>query len=317
MTDLVDVLQDPAVLVEEAGIGEEVALDPRESDGEVFFVELRRARLGPSKRDGVAFPLAPGGGGFQLHLAVGRHQTAVIGGHQVAAFVLGDRGQEPLPGVRKQHRGAFLVEPVQLPLGQQEDAAQDQTVDTVGMLDGVGQRQGRTPGAAEHGPLLDAEVLAQALDVLDQAPGGVVLQTGVRARTSAAALVEQRHAPLRRIEEAPHGRIDRPARTAVQDYAGLAAWVAAFFVVDFVRPARLHPAERERLDLAEEATAANGTHGGGGSITIHEPEPRARSEKWEPVFGANARLNKHLEPVAFPRKCYGLWRVSSPPVNGR
>jgi hypothetical protein len=141
------------------------------------------------------------------------------------------------------------------------------------VLDGVGQGQGRTPRAAEHGPFLDAQVLAQALDVLDQAPGGVVVQAGVRTRAAAAALIEQRHAPFGRIEEPPHGRIDRAARAAVQDHAGLAPRIAAFLVVDLVRTAGGHPAERERLDLAEEAATADGTHGGGGSVTIHETNP--------------------------------------------
>ena len=196
-------------------------------------------------------------------------QAAVIGRHQVAALVLRDRGQEPLPGVGKQHRGAVLVEPAQLALGQQEDAAQDQAVDAVGMGDGVGQGQGRAPRSAEHRPFLDAQMNAQALDVLDQAPGGVVVQAGVRARAAAAALVEQGHAPLGRVEEPPHGRVDRAARAAVQDHTGFAARVAAFLVIDLVRAAGGHPAEREGLDLAEQSTTAEGRHDGGGSVAIH------------------------------------------------
>jgi len=141
------------------------------------------------------------------------------------------------------------------------------------MGDGVGQGQGRAPRAAEHGPFLDAQVRAQALDVGDQAPGRVVLKACVRARAAAAALVEQGHAPLGRIEEPSHGRIDRAARTAMQDHARLAARIAAFLVVDLVRAAGRHPAEREGFDLAKEATTADGTHGGGGSIAIHGANP--------------------------------------------
>src|SRR3989338_6226150 len=85
VADPVDVLQDPAVLVEEALVREEVAFDPREGDREVFFVELGRARLGAAQRDRIAPPLAPGRRGLRLAATRGRGEAAMIGRHQVSA----------------------------------------------------------------------------------------------------------------------------------------------------------------------------------------------------------------------------------------
>ena len=62
---------------------------------------------------------------------------------------------------------------MQLGLPKGEDSAQHQLGDTLGMGLRVGQGEGAAPGAAEHLPAIDAEVGAQALDVLNQMPGGV------------------------------------------------------------------------------------------------------------------------------------------------
>ena len=173
-------------------------------------------------------------GRLHLHRPVVRHQAAMIRAQKIAPLRLGDGAHEPLERVGEDHRGAVLVEPVQLTLGDEEHAAQDQGLHPLRVGDGVGQSQGRAPGAAEHRPLLDADLLAQPLDVLDQLPGVVVLQHRVGAGAAAAALVEQHHPPLRRVEEAPHGGVDRAARAAVQDHARLAVGATALLVVDLV-----------------------------------------------------------------------------------
>ena len=77
-------------------------------------------------------------------------QPAMIGAEEIAALRRRDGLDEARPGVGKHHRGPVLVEPVDLALGQEEDAAQDQSLDPLGVGDGVGQGQGRTPGAAEQ-----------------------------------------------------------------------------------------------------------------------------------------------------------------------
>src|SRR5690606_31586056 len=115
--------------------------------------------------------------------------------------------------------GALLVEPAQLCLTQQENPAHDQGVYVFGMGLRVGQRQGRTPGAAEHHHLVRVQDLgAQALDVGDQIPGGVVFDVGRGGGPAAAALVEQQHVVACRIEQAAVGGRTACAGPAVQEY---------------------------------------------------------------------------------------------------
>ena len=94
------------------------------------------------------------------------------------------------PGVRIKDRCAALVEPIDLLLAKEKDAAENEFRDAVGMRLGIGERKRRTPRPTEHLPALDAQVLADFLDVSDQVPGGVGLQGCVRRALSAAALVE-------------------------------------------------------------------------------------------------------------------------------
>jgi hypothetical protein len=70
------------------------------------------------------------------------------------------------------------VEPLRSRAAQKEDAAEHQLGDALGVGLGVGEGEGAAPRAAEDLPALDAEVLAQALDVVDEVPGGVVLERG-------------------------------------------------------------------------------------------------------------------------------------------
>ena len=237
---------------------EVVALDPGEGDGEVRLVELGRARIRPLDGEGVSFPAAPGLGGLGLDLGVGVGQAAVIGAYQVAALGGRDRGQEPLPRIGKDHRGPVLIEPGQFALGQQEDAPQHQRRDPLRMGGGIGQRQGGSPRAAKHRPLVNAGPDAQGLDVFDQRPGRVVVERGIGPRLATAALVEQHHPPLCRIKEPPHGRVDRPPRPSVQDHARLTVRVAAFLEVNLVPVLGLEPALVEGLVLGKKGAAGAG-----------------------------------------------------------
>ncbi len=238
----VHILHDPAVLREEARVGEEPVLDPGEGDGEFGFGELVRPGVGALDADRLAFPAGPGD---RATFAVGdvvTDQPLVIGAHQVAAFGFGYGGDEPFPGVREDHRGAVLIEPVQLLPGQQEDATQNQGQDALRMSDGVGHGQGRAPGPAEHHPFVDAAPFPQPLNVLDQGPGGVVFQRGVGAGLAAAALIEHDDPILGRIEIAAHAGIDGAAGSAVQHQNRPALRIAAFLVIDFVDAVGGHPA---------------------------------------------------------------------------
>ena len=107
--DPVDRVEDPVLLGEEALVGEVPVLDPREGDGEIGLGELVGAGVGPLGADGVALPAGPGDGAAAALVDIIAHQALVIGTHQVAAFDLGDGGQEPLPGVGEDLGCALLV----------------------------------------------------------------------------------------------------------------------------------------------------------------------------------------------------------------
>ena len=95
----------------------------------------------------------------------------------------------------------------------------------------VGQRQGRTPRAAEQHPFFNAQVFADALKVFHQIPGGVVFQAGVRGGATAAALVEGDDAIQIRIEIASALGVAAGAGATVDEYDRQSFRRAAFIDV--------------------------------------------------------------------------------------
>jgi hypothetical protein len=77
-------------------------------------------------------------------------------------------------------------------------------------------------------------MLAQPLDICDQVPGRVVLETCVRPAAAAAALIEQDDPVARRIEEPSRAGVATGAGSAVQEDRRLARRIAAFLPIDFV-----------------------------------------------------------------------------------
>ena len=112
----------------------------------------------------------------------------------------------------------------------------------------VGEGERAAPAPAEHQPALDAEVLAQPLDVGHEVPGRVLAQLGVRRALAAAALVEEHDAPARGIEVAAVVGLDAAARAAVQEDGLPARGVADLLVVERVERRDLEEAALERLD---------------------------------------------------------------------
>src|SRR2546421_12346471 len=92
-------------------------------------------------------------------------QTTMKCANQVSALGLGNQFQKRLERIGKQHAGAALIKPFELPAPEQKDAAQHQLTDAVRMRLGVSQAERAAPRATEHLPALDAEVLAQLFDV--------------------------------------------------------------------------------------------------------------------------------------------------------
>src|SRR5262249_42935575 len=88
-----------------------------------------------------------------------------------------------LPKIRKQRARSLriLIEPLELRPPQQKNAAQNHLGHAFGMSLRVRKRKRRTPRAAKHHPLVDAEMFAQSLGVSDEIPSGVVLETCMRA----------------------------------------------------------------------------------------------------------------------------------------
>src|SRR5262245_53532840 len=121
-------------------------------------------------------------------------------------------------------------------------------------------------------------MLAQALHVGDEMPGGVVLDRRVGRGAAAAALVEENDAVVPRIVEAAHGGVAAAARTAVDDQNRSTARVAALGVIKIVTVTRL------------DAAFAIGVYGSIESVTLtngHGPEylpflrgARCRRREW-------------------------------------
>ena len=117
---------------------------------------------------------------------------------------------------------------------------------------GVGEGEGRTPGAAEDLPLRDAEVLAELLDIGHEVPRRVRLQARVRRALPAAALVEEDDPVLLGVEEPPHLAVRSAAGSAVEEDDRLARRVPALLEVELVQVGDAEPSGPVRLDLGVE-----------------------------------------------------------------
>ena len=236
------VAQQLVVDVEKTTVDEVVAFDAREAQREMRVLVAVHEGLVGLQEARAGLPDRPAARRRQPRGFVVGGQPAVVGAHQVVALDHRDRLEVTLPGLRVQARRALLVEPLQLPAPQHEDAAQNQLADLARVGLGIGQRQGRTPAAAENLPALHAQVPAQLFDVGHQVPGGVVHQVGVRGRPAGAALVEQDDPVGLGIVETPHLGPAARARPAVQQHHRLALGVAALFVIQPVAAVRLQEA---------------------------------------------------------------------------
>ena len=245
---------------QEAAVDEVVALDAREGVGGGVVLELRQVVGVEAQEAGRALPGRPRTRGGAAHGGVFARQPAVVGAHHIAAFGGRDRRDEAFVEVGVERAGAVgrAVEPGELPGAHQKYPAQHELGDARRMRLRIGERERRAPGAAEQLPALDAEVLAQPLHVLDQMPGGVVDQAGVRTALAAAALVEEHDAVARRVEETPHPRVGAAARAAVQEHHRFAARVAAFLPVDLVQRRDAQHAAAVRVDRGVEAAQRAG-----------------------------------------------------------
>src|SRR5215469_13289454 len=78
-------------------------------------------------------------------------------------------------------------------------------------------------------------MLAQALDVLHEVPGGVVDKTRVGSALAASTLIKKDNSVASGIEETAHLGFRAPTGSTVQEDHGLATSIAAFLEIDFVQ----------------------------------------------------------------------------------
>ena len=203
-------------------VEEVVGLNAREGERElILFVVAGENGIG-QELGGGALPTAPDLRSRESHGRIIAGEAAVVGGEQIAALCLWDVGEVRFPSIRIEDRRAALVEPVDFLLAEEEDAAEDEFGDAIGMSLGIGEGEGGAPGSAEHLPALNAEVLADFFDVGDEVPGGVGFERCVGRALAAAALVEVHDAVLFGVEEAALFGIGATAGAAVQKDHGLA-----------------------------------------------------------------------------------------------
>ena len=99
---------------------------------------------------------------------------------------------------------------------------------------GVSQRQRAAPRPAEDQPALDAEMLAQAFDVFNEMPRGVLFKTGVWGALPGAALIEEHDSVGSWIEELAVFRNESATRPTVKKHNRLSVWFSALLVIKLV-----------------------------------------------------------------------------------
>ena len=177
--------------------------------------------------------------------------------------------RDSAPMRREKSRSPPPGRPAQLAPAQQEDPAQHERRAPIRVGLGVGQRKGAAPAPAENDPPVDAEVLAELLDVRHEIPGGVLPELREGRALTAAALVVQHDAPFLRIKGTVVERFDAAARAAVQEDERLAARVAALLEVDRVqlrdlqisRAVRIRSWERNRVGPSSSISCPQRDHG--------------------------------------------------------
>src|SRR5262249_46009668 len=136
-----------------------------------------------------AFIDTPGPGGRHMHRRVRMHQALVISVQKIAALGFRDMAGKIAPGLRRQLAQA-IEKPIYLRLPAKEDAAECKSANAIGMELGISDGERRAPGATEHGPFVDPEMLTQPLDVGHQVRGRVVADLAERPRATGTPLIE-------------------------------------------------------------------------------------------------------------------------------
>ena len=113
---------------------------------------------------------------------------------------------------------------------------------------GVDQRQRGTPTATKDDPAINIQRFANPLNIRDQMPCRVRLNTRVGARPATAALVKQNDPVHRRIKVTAHRGATSAARTAMQHHNRNAVRPPALFHVNTVPVAHIQHPLIKRID---------------------------------------------------------------------
>src|SRR5438477_2218684 len=98
----------------------------------------------------------------------------------------------------------------------------------------ISQRECAAPRPAKHLPLIDAEMLAQFLNIGHEIPSRVLFEARIWRALPRTTLIEQHDAISRWVVKLPILRHESTTRPAMQKHHRPAVWIAALLVINFV-----------------------------------------------------------------------------------
>lgn len=245
MSDAVQIAQ-KLTLGKKAVVEEIMALQPGKS---ARVIGRRMARTGDFQARQSIFPGDPGQGKANLAGQIAAKQALMIGRDRIGMLAFGNGGQKMRPTIREKARRSAPVEPIQLSFHAQKDAAQHKSRHRLGVGLSIGKRQRCPPAATKQNSRANSQCGADGLDVCDQVLGGVGLDAGARARTSAATLIEKDAAVMIGVKKAAHERAATTARTTMQHDDRRPIGIATLLDVDLMTIAHINHALVVRVDL--------------------------------------------------------------------
>ena len=190
------------------------------------------ARLARRQHREPALIGGPDARGAPLHRRVGIGEAGKVGGERIGALGLGQVADEIGVEIGAENLRTVDEGPLDLLRCAEEDRAQHEPQHAVGVCLRVGERERRAPRAADEEPTLDAEMLADALEVGDEMRRRVGLEREVRMAAAASALIEQHRPEAIGIEQRAVEMLRAAARSPVQEQRRDAVGAADLLDVD-------------------------------------------------------------------------------------
>jgi hypothetical protein len=130
---------------QEAAVHEVVAFDSRNRQREMVLAPFLDVVAVAVQETGGRLPNRPRARRRQCGALIAADQAFMVGAQEIVAFIERNGVAVALPGVGKYLRGAVLIEPADLGIAQQENPAQHDFADALGIGLRIGQRQGAAP----------------------------------------------------------------------------------------------------------------------------------------------------------------------------